>query len=78
MFLQDPGGDKRRTKEEKEEEEDDDEDTLDWWSRYYETMKFIDAEAEDKKKVWYIMGWFGMVWYGILYRAWYVVRYHIV
>ncbi|CAB4005702.1 otoferlin-like isoform X4 [Paramuricea clavata] len=44
------GGDKKKKKEDKEEEEDDNEDTLDWWSRYYETMKFIDAEAEDKKK----------------------------
>ena len=42
---------KKKKKEEKEDDEDDSEDTLDWWSRYYETMKFIDAEAEDKKKV---------------------------
>lgn len=49
LFLQDPG-DKKKKKEKDEEEEDDSEDTLDWWSRYYETMKFIDADAEDKKK----------------------------
>ena len=43
--------DKRKKEKEKEEDEDDGEDTLDWWSRYYETMKFIDAEAQERKKV---------------------------
>ena len=48
-MLQDPAAKKPKEKKE-EEEEDDSEDTLDWWSRYYETMKFIEAEVEDKRK----------------------------
>ena len=31
----------------KGEEEDDDEDSLDWWSRYYETVKDIERQEEE-------------------------------
>lgn len=49
VWIQD-SPDKKKKKEKEEEEDDDSEDTLDWWSRYYETMKAIETETEDKKK----------------------------
>ena len=44
MYKQKGAGEKA-----KGEEEDDDEDSLDWWSRYYETVKDIERQEDEEE-----------------------------